>query len=431
MNTSLKKYLPLIVILLVAAVLVVITVADFGGDSNNRVTTSKTTTTTTNNTKPDKPLDYGDGDKGFIDGIGGVSDTYEGTVSTESYSSAKAAAEAFVNKEVAGNDDVAVLNTKSKGTYEVDKVDIAIPSDLLNGADGVEKLEVTYKITASETSKGNGYASAMSNRSNEGETQTIVVYVIKFGTNYKYYTPMPITGETITKSYYDSVFDAEKYKNCTFTALAEITADVDMSYQGEVAVMEMTITLEQVIKHDDGRVYMYQKMTTDTQMNAMGDVENESFVEEIYAYMETVNGRPVCYVKMSDDDEWTKADLHTIGFSSIEELTPFYDQYLDFSYFKKTNYGFSLEDENARQYFNQVFSEIMGDVGIDFDEDADFEMTAKYYVNDGVLSGIQTDAVIRMSIVESGILMNITEIITGTTTCTDYGTTEVVRPDVD
>lgn len=51
------------------------------------------------------------------------------------------------------------------------------------------------------------------------------------------------------------------------------------------------------------------------------------------------------------DDEWEEADLTAVGSTSIEELTPFYDQYLDYTYFTKIKYGFALADIKAKKNF--------------------------------------------------------------------------------
>ena len=110
----------------------------------------------------------------FISTLGGVSETYRGAVSDESYVSAKAAATAFVQQEVVGNQSANVLSTKSDGELSQTQINDLIPAELRNGVESVEKMQVQYTTgTTSYTSTGS-------------ETKTVIVYVIKYPTDWKY-----------------------------------------------------------------------------------------------------------------------------------------------------------------------------------------------------------------------------------------------------
>lgn len=350
----------------------------------------------------------------LIDKIGGVSDTFRGAVSKETFNSAVEAANAYVADEIAGNSDAVVLDTVSNGELSHEKIDsIGIPEELKAGITSVEEYEVSYSVN-STASSGNGII-ALSN--GKKETHKVKVYVIKYGVDWKYFSPAPVTGETINKSYYDSVFDLEKYKNCTLSSTSVISIDTQGAVANELLNMSSKVTTTQTLKFADNKVYLEQI----TESESMGSVVKES----IYAYMEAVDGRIVCYGRLGEDAEWVEMDLTAVGFEDIEELTPFYDQYLDYTYFTKTGYGFELKDANAKQYIDEALgelTEIFNNAGIDID------MLAEYYVADGVLSGMRVDAELTMARSESDAVFQMAERISTVVTCTDYGTTVVERP---
>lgn len=348
----------------------------------------------------------------FIDDIGGVSETFEGTVSMDSYYSANDAAEAFVYEELSGTGSASVISVQSNGELsdgEIEKLNI--PDEVLEGADAVEELIVEYSVWSSSS-----YSARATERESSGEVAEVKVYVIKYGVDWKYFSPLPETGETINKSYYDSVFDYEKYKNCTF----EVTQDVEVYASAEGQTMSITMHTYQLVKYADDRIYLEQTVST----SENGYSESST----IYAYLEQGQYGIDCYIKMSENSSWMKASMSAIGFSSLDELTPFYDQYLDYTYFVKTNYGFAIPEENAKRYFEQALGAALEGI-VDMNmADTDLGMYAEYYVADGALSGMMIDAHVNMTISEDGITGTIRESITSVAKCTDYGTTVVERP---
>lgn len=77
---------------------------------------------------------------------------------------------------------------------------------------------------------------------------------------------------------------------------------MSISTQGETYQIQTTIA--QIIKHSSDKIFLEQTM---------------------YAYMVTKDNALKCYVKIGDNGEWREADLTAVGFTSLEELTPFYD----------------------------------------------------------------------------------------------------------
>ena len=356
--------------------------------------------------------------KQFASSIGGVSETFEGAMSKKSYSSADEAALAYVENEIIGDAEsfsISAVSSKTLRSSKIKKLDI--PEEFLKNYDEVVEVEVEYNVERySSSAYKTGYALTSSEKNDS--VKTVKVYVIKYGSSWKYFIPCPITGDTINKTYYDSVFNAEKYKNCTFTTSSE--AYIDVRSGGENVTMDMR--LDQTVKYADGKIYLEQTTTLS------GDGYNS--VQTIYAYMETNSrGTVDCYVKTNENPTWVKSDVTAIGFDSIEELTPFYDQYLDYTYFTKTDYGFALAEENARRYFEAALMDSLSNLGVRVDlDEMDIEMLAEYYVSEGVLSGAKVDADVNMEVKDNGTTIYLDETVTATTRCTDYGTTVITRP---
>lgn len=376
----------------------------------------------------DKDDDKKAADQSFIEELGGsTSETFKGALSEDTYYSVENAAIAYVEQEIAGESYAEIINVESKATFTPGNVDTEIPYEFLVGADSVEKVEVSYDISD---------ATAMTLSSKSGSNQKIVVYIIKYGPDFKYFTPMPTTGSTVSKSYYNSVFDAEKYENCTFETTMTADASVKMKSQGENIDMTMTLEMYQLVKHADDRIYLEQRMSTVMKM----PVEyggNQTNTQTLYAYLEEVNGSLVCYVKLNEYDNWQRGYLHTIGFSNLEELKPFHDQYLDYSYFEKTDYGFVLQDKNAEAYFEQAFADVTDQLGsitsMLGDAQMDVDMAVKYYVVDGALWGMQSKGTVTMdmdmSTMGANVSVNLVEDVDCVGKVSNCGSTVVDRPE--
>ena len=193
--------------------------------------------------------------------------------------------------------------------------------------------------------------------------------------------------------------------------------------------MNIVMKVSQLIKHADGKVYLEQSMKMEYDIPGEGSSSEE---QVLYAYMEEVNGTIKCYIKQGKDStEWVPGNLYQIGFETLDDLTPFRDQYLDNSYFTKTDYGFILAEENAKLYFNQALAQGLKDAGVggmvDMD-DVEVDMYAKYYVSNGVLSAMDINADVDINMETSGVSVTMNEKVVGKATCTNYGTTVIERP---
>ena len=348
----------------------------------------------------------------FIERIGGTSETFIGSVSESAFDTLDLAAEAYVEEQIAGDRSVSIVSTKSLGEIDMQKIEELNIRNLVGDDDiiSVEKVEVKY-VPESDSAV---YASD----GDESNAKVVHVYIIKLPDVWKYYTPAPITGETITKEYYDSVFDAEKYKNCTYTSKIYAITTISYEYGGKTMNFNMGSQVESTVKFADGKIYMSSK----TILRDEETFETNTYYTE--AYIEEIDGEVVCYINENPDvPNWQETTLTKIGFNKIEELTPFYDGYLDYTYFTKTDYGFDISGENADRYIKETF-DIIG-LGEQSEENS---LIARFYVSDGTLSAIRQDMNMVMDLSMEGIEFFANQRNYSIEVCTDYGTTVVEKP---
>lgn len=363
----------------------------------------------------------------FVDEIGGCSETYTGAVSEKKYDKAEDAAKEYIANEIVAAD----------AAYEIEKVEsegklskkelkaLDIPETFMKDAEEVEKYTVTYltdeKDKTDETTgkaqaekEGDILQLAVGEKQTDGKDSTkVTVYVIKFADYFKYFSPRMINGDTLTKSYYDSIFNEEKYKNCTMNM--EMEMNVQASGQGES--FSATVKFSTVTKLENGKIYMEQKAQSDNELFASMNKDIKIYLEE------KSDGSILCYVNQAGT--WQETNMRAIGFTDFESLTPFHDQYLDHSYFTKTDYGCKLGKENFSAYMNQAMKNLLNNSllsGMNMDLDGYVD----YYVSEGVLSGTRTSIDMDMSV--EGVTAKYT--LSSVTKCTDYGKTVVEAPTV-
>lgn len=346
----------------------------------------------------------------FITEIGGCSETYKGSVSEKSYDKAEDAVNDYVVAEVvSAGSECRITETKlEKKLSQKEITDLGISDEMMSGADKVEKYNVAYESTEKDEDSNlmmidsdSKFATA---KVVSGKT---VVYIITYKDFFKYFSPVVEDGNTLTKSYYDSIFNSEKYKNCTFEQTVEMT--VDCSSQGQT--INYSYKMTSLIKFDNGKIYMESK--TEGNVPGMPASDSKIYVED------DGNGGINCYVYQNG--EWLPGSMSSSGIHSVDDLTPFKNQYLDHSYFSKTDFGCALEKKNYEKYMKTAMSIL--DFG-SFTDNMNIEGYVNYYVSGGVLSGLRSD--VNVSFSESG--TSFTEKVTTTAKCTNYGTTVVDIP---
>ncbi len=371
---------------------------------------------------PEQPVSDPERDA-FIESLGGVSETFEGSVSTQEYSSAKEAAESYVKEEMAGKEKVTVVGTTSKGTLSKEEVSaLKLPASDSVGVQSVEKIEVEYSETQ---------GIALMDTANENKKVT--AYIIKYASNaYKYFVPCPANGETINKTYFESVFNSEKYKNCTVTVTGISNAKDSGVSQGHPYTSTANLTYTQQMKFTENQVLS----TITINGTSFEGGNSETISQTISFYVERGNGAASLWIKV-DDGAWELQEAFLIitilnPILGEEQLAPFYDEsQMDYTCFTKADYGFKLEGKNAQKYIASIPA-----IGSGSDGDSiemswkwnDIEAFAEYYVKEGVLSGGRMDVDASYTINYTNFSHTVSVKMTTDTKVTDYGTTTVEKP---
>ncbi len=345
----------------------------------------------------------------FIRSIGGVSDTYKGDVSVDAYETTDDAMKAYLEMEIAGNNGILVVDVTNHGKLTATEVEaLNLPHSMRNTVAEVEKLKVLYKETAISSTAG----APVSN-------QKTWVYIIKLNNDtYKYYIPIPMTGLTINRGYYNSVTNANHYKNCTLDTKITLNQTTTAPAQGTVSV---SIDYMQRIEYTADKIHLYQS-TTMQSGNEMEVYDLEAYIEQspnTQGELETT-----CYVRNGEYMvEWVRNPLNAIGFNNLAELMPFYNPYMDYTYFTKTDYGFALDATNAKNYLNNSMNGVLRFIG-QISDTSSIDMFAKYYVYNGAIAGMRMDLSVLTATQQAS--SNTTAYME--TSITQVGTTKVEKP---
>ena len=158
--------------------------------------------------------------------------------------------------------------------------------------------------------------------------------------------------------------------------------------------------------------------------------QNETTSNSIYAYIEQVGDDIVCYAKVVENGEillnWQSEYIYNIGFNSVEDLLPFADNYLDYTYFTKTDFGFQIDGEQAERYLQEALEELADYQSVI--KDMDIKTIVKFYVKKGALSGMRQDLTIGYDGVMDGASTKLNMTLVAKGTVKDYGTTVVEKP---
>lgn len=395
-------------------------------------------------------------DNELIEEIGGCSETYEGGVSETAYSEEKVAAKAYVQTELLGSDTQAQITVKEPQTVTKEDAAKVIPDAFTKDATEFKKVEVTYTQAASGTT---AQAFFLATGTGAAQTKTVVVYLIKYGNEgWKYFTPKVEVGNAVTKSYYDSIFNAAKYKNCTMESVVTLAFHVDMPLEIEDNkkinfLYSGSVTISQTAKYTQTGVYytvksdskqdvscddeaLMQKKWTEEYPDSDGTWKDgiftffgnplQSFIQNYEIYVEMLeNDTANVYVKAGADQQWTKASsVISVNNAQIKNLYPFADQYaINYTFFTKTDTGCAVEKDSLVDYFKQtLYGNLAGSQdGVKFNDGS-----VKFYVSEGVLSAMSANISMEISYGEAG---KSKIDVSNTSKVTGYGTTVVTRPE--
>lgn len=336
---------------------------------------------------------------------GEYSETYKGTVSEATYTSKDDAVTGYLETEISGKTTKAVLvdykvESELSGK-EIDKLELG--EEYTADLQKVEKMSVEYKEESTPL------AAVAYEIADSSETTTRTLYVLSYTAMFRFFTPAVKEGESLSASYYDSTFEAEKYVNCTMNAEIKST----MSYDDKT----MTLINTALAKVTEDSLYELDKVSyegnmpgtfTGGEFGGMQDLSQEFYATDttdgIYAARKEIGqtefGKPmpVYYYKTVNDYFMTWFDQR---FGR-----------LDHTFFEKTSTGYALKKDKFAQFASNqsIFQN-----GLSADNATDFE----YIIN--IKDGRMADVTISVTYIGSENTMSIE--------FSDFGTTEIIIPD--
>lgn len=339
------------------------------------------------------------GNGGFING-GAYSETFTGCISEKNYISKEAAARAFVAEELSGQSAAYYYNGYTK-TGELTDEEL----EAINGQNAVG--DTIYG--------GDKVRIAFGNAETDGD---VGAYLLETATKYRYFVLPPELGEPVTNAYLNSVLDGNSYINCTATSTVSISA------------LDIMNTYMQVIQFDDDKAYFKQELP-----GLINDVYLQEYSGGLIAYMQnpdlndgvfyTMSELKAYYYKrdysfdlylMNGNDKISVSSLN----SMLDVVSFTFNIVVDASYFVKQSYGFSMTDNNFKEFLRAYFGDEIGDLDT-FWEDYKVYFRSDYYVSEGRLS--ETETILRLMI--DGEIFTLSVV----TSYNGFGTTEVVIPE--
>lgn len=321
---------------------------------------------------------------------GNYSETYTGTLSEESYATTDAAAQAYLANEFDGNttETTFVAYEKQKDLTAEEIATLSLGDVDPATVTSAEEGSVSYTVTE----KSDAVSLAATD-----DTRTQKVIIIVIGVKHYYYTPATDKGDSISKSYYESVMDLSNYANCTYVYTANVTTSA--SYQGQN--MKMKATTKVTMKLCETGAYLSMSMTGD----------GEPMETEIYLI--ATGTTLAAYVKA--DGAWAGSAAEYGSIAELLEMARQNQQFLDHTYFEKTSTGFKLTTDKFEIYV----ANMLHVSGLNLSK-----AEANYYVSEGRLAKETME--ISLSANAEGVSTSVKMSATGK--YSDYGTTTVTIP---
>ncbi len=334
-----------------------------------------------------------------------ASETFTGAVSEQSYESQDSAAQAFVSAEINGESTSATFVSYSK------------TADLT--ADEISALNVSETVTSGEqgyvsysTSTASTAAAGLTSGSSSENTQKL--YILKVDNEYKYYTPALSSGENLTKSYLESVLDADNYRNYTLknkidyslsysgstnqNVKASGTMTLKITENGAIGSFPFKMTIEGMTVSATGNYYYvkvnggYYIYATATFMGITETALDFFATDEEYEYLTNIGANTSGYgVDMTDTD-------HT--------------------YFVKTDTGFSVREDKMTALLNALFSDMMSGSGVNVNIN---KFALDFYVSSGLIYQIKQNFAFNMTSYGETATLS----MNNTMTLTNIGTTDM------
>lgn len=327
-------------------------------------------------------------------------ETYNGAVSQKSYASKDLAVEAFLEDEISGQTITArlVKYEKEKDLSEREIAMLGIPESDVDDLNSVEKVKVQYMEY--------NPADAVSAEKDVAETYFKTLYILQYGEkgdNFRYFTPALKVGESLTASYFASVFDVKNYVNCTQNS------NVSVSVKGGGASLSF----------DTNTYSQLTETAFYTKIEAMGkNVETYAWGEN-----NAVN------LAVKSENKWETRTIENEN-GNLSDFISDYPQEtfgdFDYSFFEKTKNGFTLRKDKVSQWLESYFEslgDMLPDGSIDFKKN--FDLSYNAVVEKGRVVKTEVSATFTVANGTSEITVS----VSGIGAFSDFGKTQVVVPD--
>ncbi|MBQ3116306.1 MAG: hypothetical protein IJC07_04685 [Clostridia bacterium] len=316
---------------------------------------------------------YGKSLNGFK--VDAYSETFTGYVSERTYSTKEETAQQFLAKELSGEtiapsmESVSTVRELSSAELDKIKAEHEFTSNVVSG----EEVEVKY-VNGTATAGISPYAMP--------EYDYVFVYILLTENgDYYYFVPLQAKGQPLANSYYASVVDAEKYRNCTTTVKMQMVVEGEeplnqsvtqvIEFGGDVARLGQPFGSDWYFK-DTGygiEPYLQHPQRNDGKYYSASEINSESVGIRYEFFIQTVDGM------INIDNMDGMEDLVSLVFALD----------VDASYFVKTDYGFCIPNEKCREVAQKMFIGNAPDLSAMW-EDYNIYFNAEYYVTEGRLS---------------------------------------------
>lgn len=296
-----------------------------------------------------------------------LADTFSGVLSSESYTTASEAAQAYLEQEFVGETENLLFESYEKKQDLTRKEIAELPLGEYK-ADDVEKAE-KGEVKYVESTK------ARATDEGETEVQVKIVVLVFIDGRYHHCTMVTLPGEKITKSYYTSVLDLSQHDS--YVCEAKGSFRIASVHSGE---FELSYTRTEKMIYTKNAIYY------ETKTNGMSD---ELGMQDIDMVM---------YVLLKDDNtcwsiaknnkdtnaDWIKQEIP----GNLNDYSANILMAMDQSYFIKTEDGFKLDEKKYGQYLEKIYGALYEVLTMNVDVKAN-STSAVYHVKDGLLSSAE------------------------------------------
>ena len=347
-------------------------------------------------------------------------DTYTGYLSEDIYLTEYEALASYVARELKGAATVGDLNGYEFGEEltadEISALNIGEVENLLS----VRKMRVQYVDKDYDDIK----------------EKDLYLVTLEDG-YYKYFAPALNTGDTLSKSYYDSIA-SNTLSNTSVTCTINTTQKLALYDTGDSVPEYATSTTSSVWKftadvaHCKSTITAEDGSSSETEMYVARSQNNpETFMA--YMYIESYGWYTMPYPISYNLESIKKTDANYL--MAVTAMIEFATA--DQTYFEKTDLGFRMSADKMQQYTDQIMIPLMEDVfkevlGSSYSL-AEMKLTyhketfVDYYLKNGMLN--KYDYRNKCTCVYPNLGMTLDMDITGTLTYSNYNATVINIPD--